>query len=245
LSSSRSNSEPGGTAVFLIDSRLFSTDDLASFEQRLDEAAAKRLAGFVRGERRRQFILGRMLLRLAACRWRSAAWNDVTIEEGEVRPQLRFVDGRDLACSISHSRHWIGCAVADCNKLGLDLEVVDDSRDIAGLTQVGMEAAEAHWVLQRTAQQRSDAFYRLWCMKEALYKMEGISNLPAAVLLAGETAPLVTTDDMAFHVLPQPELAIAVCAEPQAGAPTITSITDLRLELRMCGAYSRTTDIDT
>ena len=98
--------------------------------------------------------------------------------------------------------------------LGLDVEIVDTGRDLAGLAETAFHPAESAWLRRRPDEDRVAAFYRLWTLKEALYKL--MSNLGKVQ----ETAPLV--DDLGApatqgngwysHAMTHADIAVALCS---------------------------------
>jgi len=82
-----------------------------------------------------------------------------------------FVVGRpDLFISISHSRTTLACAVTFAGPLGIDLERPRPDRDLSGIAAFAFGPGEQ----RRAAAEGPDGFYRIWTLREAIAKAEGI-----------------------------------------------------------------------
>ena len=160
--------------VWLLDIRPVTEFAVAGFEQRLAASEAHRYATFARKQRKRQFVVGRMLLRLAVSKMMNVPVHDITvIDRLGSAPKLFFAGGQSSPpnFSISHSGNWVGCALSTDVMLGFDLEVNHPDRDIVALSQAAFEPDEQLWLMQQPDADRIAAFYRLWSTREALYKL--------------------------------------------------------------------------
>ena len=165
-------------AVWLLDIGTVSEDALGFFEQRLSASEAQRYASFIRKQRKRQFLLGRMLLRLAISNMINLPVHVISVmDRAGSAPELFVPDSRSSApnFSISHSGNWVGCALSTDGLLGFDIEVNNPARNILGLSEAAFHQEEHLWLLQQPDAERIAAFYRLWSTREALYKL--MSNL--------------------------------------------------------------------
>ncbi|HEU4638136.1 MAG TPA: 4'-phosphopantetheinyl transferase superfamily protein [Candidatus Binatia bacterium] len=161
-------------AVWLLDIRRVTEFAVAGFEQRLAASEAYRYSRFARKQRKRQFLVGRMLLRLAVSKMMNVPVHAITvIDRVGSAPKLFFAGGQSAPpnFSISHSGNWVGCALSTDVMLGFDLEVNHPDRDIVALSQAAFEPDEQLWLMQQPDADRIAAFYRLWSTREALYKL--------------------------------------------------------------------------
>src|SRR5918993_1026741 len=173
--------------VWLLDINRVTELAVADFEQRLTASEARRYANFARRQRKRQFLVGRMLLRLAVSKMINVPVHGITvIDRVGAAPKLCFVDGQSSPpnFSISHSGNWVGCALSTEVMLGFDLEVNHPDRDIVALSQAAFEPDEQLWLMQQPDADRIAAFYHLWSTREALYKlMSGLGReMPSSSL---------------------------------------------------------------
>jgi 4'-phosphopantetheinyl transferase len=187
--------------VWLADGRSISDERIAGYCDWLNVEEQKRLARFVRFERKRQFVLGRVLLReCLGSALQVPARTVRLLEQPGNAPRLVFPDIETAGLSISHSGDWVACAVSATTALGLDIERVDASRNIEELAAQAFDPEQRAWLAARPDSSRLRDFYQLWSQQEARFK------LPAPV--AYETA--------LYH----PELAAVLCsAQPLTDAP--------------------------
>ena len=216
-----SQGEPSAT-LWLLNSSCVSGQDLDFFVQRLSASERCRYAGFARRERQRQFLLGRTLLRVAIARVTGLSpYAFDVIERPSDAPQLTFPAG---PCSIpyfslSHSGEWIGCAISSSARLGLDIEVVDPTRDILAGGRIAFHSEEHAWLLRQSDSTRLSAFYELWCSREALYKLQyGLES-------QRHLAPLITAGVIADsgctwrrYSLPRSGLVMIICSDRKLAA---------------------------
>jgi 4'-phosphopantetheinyl transferase len=161
--------------LWLFNGKSVSENDLQHFAAWLGPSETSRLACFTRTVRRRQFLLGRVLLRFAVANITGLASDEFSVLEkcGE-GPQLSFHDRSYPApnFSLSHSGDWVACVVSTAAVLGVDIEVNRVDRDFDALCSFAFQAREQVWLGTRPHSERSAAFYLLWCMREALYKLQ-------------------------------------------------------------------------
>jgi len=164
--------------VWLLDIRRVPECVVNYFVQRLAASEFHRYAKFMRSQRKRQFLLARMLLRLAASKMMNVPVDEITvIDRVGSAPELLVLDGQVSPpnFSISHSRNWVGCALSTEVMLGFDIELNDPARDIIALGDAAFQRNEQRWLTQQPDNSRIAAFYELWSTREALYKL--MSNL--------------------------------------------------------------------
>jgi 4'-phosphopantetheinyl transferase len=178
--------------VWLVDAAAVPEPVLAHYAAWLGASERARCARFVRAERRRQFILGRALLRLALGRLLARDPSTIALTErpGQA-PSLPCAPALDGCFSISHSGPWVACAASAHTRLGLDIERIDPARDVLALAEHAFDAAELAALRSCAAGQQHAAFYRMWCAHEAGIKLGAVSAIDyplAAPGLAGALA---------------------------------------------------------
>ncbi|NRR29553.1 4-phosphopantetheinyl transferase [Oxalobacteraceae bacterium] len=184
-------------------------DVLAAYLPWLSPAEVLRHSRFMRPERQRQFLIGRVLLRMALAPVLNLAPAAIKLEERAARaPRLLSVPakGTPPGFSISHSGNWVACAVSAQTAIGLDIEVMDPSRDLMALASQAMDGEVCAQLQALAQQQRIPAFYQAWSEQEARFKL-GQCDSPSCVSVA--------------HA----ELSIVVCsAQPLTGAPQVKMV---------------------
>jgi len=176
-----------------------------------------RYTQFLRPERQRQYLLGRMLLRVAISRHLGVPTDGITIiDQPNAGPRL-YVEQVEVTpgVSLSHSGSWIACATSRHGAIGVDIEVIDTRRDVLALAQAAFASEEYAWVGAQPPAKRVDAFYTVWTRKEALFKLHCNQGkaLAALPLVVHGDALISHSAQWIFSSAPHSLLAVAVCAQ--------------------------------
>jgi hypothetical protein len=140
-------------------------DTLAFFVQRLSGSEANRYNSFLRHERRRQFLLGRILLRLAVSHLTGLPADGLDIRERPGNAPLLVLPDAQQASpgfSISHSRNWVACLVSCDVAVAIDIEVHESARDINAISELVFHPSEHHWLLALSRAERKDVEMLYW-----------------------------------------------------------------------------------
>ncbi len=164
------------TLAWIVDGRAFVAGDSPpdGVSTVLSAHERVRLHRFLKPQRAREFLLGRLLMRYALMQATGCSLDAIDVTERPGAAPLvsiggRLADGVQLpAASISHSRGWIACALGSACQVGVDIEVPAPQRDLAALADLAFTAGERAWLAAQALPEQ--AFYHLWCGKEALYK---------------------------------------------------------------------------
>jgi 4'-phosphopantetheinyl transferase len=219
--SSRSPMNDSGwpsATLWLLDGSQVQQDDLAFFVARLGASEAHRSASFIRKERRRQFLLGRMLLRIAVADVTGLSPDEMhVIERPGKSPQLIFPNRQRFFAnfSLSHSREWVACATSPQATLGLDIEVIDPRRDIFGISKMAFQPIEHSWLLSQPDTERLPAFYSLWSAREALFKLQCNLGQETALspLVGDKNASIFQSNGWHRYQLPMGNLSVEVFSD--------------------------------
>lgn len=158
--------------LWLADASALDDAALAPLTGWLGPSELQRYAGFTRPLRRRQFLVGRVLLRQALGALLGVPASVIALVERRGNaPLLDRAGCAHIGFSISHSGPWVACAVSDESLLGLDIEVVDPARDLHALAAQAFETADIAWLQARPDSSRVRDFYDMWCAKEARIKL--------------------------------------------------------------------------
>ena len=158
-------------SIWLADARNVDTAQLPRFVSWLSATEAARYASFVRPQRQRQFLLGRAMLRLAVGQMLDVPPADIVLQERPGQAPQLLEPASGLYFSISHSGHWVACAVSTDTSLGLDIEVCDPQRDVLALAQQAFDGEVLASLENMLPAERTAAFYRQWTELEARYKL--------------------------------------------------------------------------
>lgn len=162
--------------LFFVDADAVPDADLPRLREWLAPGEQARCQRFARAQRLRQFIIGRVLARVALGRILGVPASAVVLEEQVAGAPLlaapaSAVKDFEGGFSISHSGRWVACAVSAHTRLGLDIEWLDASRDLDALAAQAFEAPEVAAWQALPAMRRVDGFYRLWSEQEARFKL--------------------------------------------------------------------------
>jgi len=143
----------------------------------LGEADYARATAIRSASRRRQFLLGRQLLWLALKRlYGNDEIKKWRLRQSEQGQPVLFYDatGHDLRTkvSVTHSGSYVGCAIAECACLGVDLEV-HKPRDWGRLEDEVFSPDEQADLRSMPEAKRFRRAYELWSLKEAYLKAIG------------------------------------------------------------------------
>ena len=160
--------------VWLLDWKMLARLDENALIPFLDISSLDRLLGIIRQERRLQFILGRILLKLVVSAKTGVLFTRITIKEHPGYPPSISTNGwlfNDIHFSISHSQNFIGCGVSLAKPIGLDIEVIEKSRNIDEMAQIGFQENERDWLMQQPTELKHSRFNLIWTRKESCYKL--------------------------------------------------------------------------
>ncbi len=206
--------------VCLIDLRAIGDAELAGYLRWLGPTEAVRYRRFVRPQRRRQFLAGRVLLRRMLSQLLAIAPAQIRlIEQPGQAPCLDWAAGSRPGFSLSHSGHWVACAVSAETGIGLDIEVIDLARDIDALAEQAFAAADAARLRRLPMAARAPAFYRMWTEQEALCKL-GPCEQGSCISLQDPTVRTLPTLPMVSSCAQPLSIALA-SAQPLSSIPLV------------------------
>lgn len=197
--SSDANPNAGPVAtVWLLDGRSVGDDQLLPYVSWLTPDELQRYQRFLRPERQRQFLLGRILLRYSLGELLDIAPSSISLSERPGHaPVLNLKQGLP-GFSLSHSGPWVACAVSEQSALGLDIELLNGARNLLALAEQAFDATECTLLTEKQGDARVAAFYTLWSTKEARYKL----------------ASTATSDSVAHCMtFPHTDISIVLCSE--------------------------------
>jgi 4'-phosphopantetheinyl transferase len=197
--------------LWIVDADAITDEDLLRYRGWLSPGETARYQRFVRAQRQRQFVAGRVLLRMVLGRLLGVPPQDIRLEE-QVGKAPRLIapaaKGGLPGFSIAHTGRWVACAASAATALGLDIEMLDADRDLGALAEQAFDSGEmAQWERLRGLPEalRVAGFYRLWSEKEARFKLGAAGGHCVA--------------------LPHAELSMALCGELPLNQPTVEIVT--------------------
>ncbi len=146
-------------------------DEWSTLAGHLTETEWGRANRYIRLADRKQFVLGRGLLRHLGEQLTGQASADLRISTAENGKPF-FPDYPDIGFNLSHSGGWLLFAfLFDGGEVGVDVERIQQERDLSSVVQQYFSEEE------QTEIQSGDSlplFYRYWTRKEALLKAYGL-----------------------------------------------------------------------
>lgn len=199
---------PGAAAadhglIWLASTAALTEARLAHYAGWLGQSERQRRGRFIRAERRRQFVAGRALLRMALGRLLAVEPASIVLEErlGQA-PALVHPHDPGIGLSISHSGHWVACAATRSTPVGLDIELIDPSRDVLALAEQALSSEAIGELRACTPGDRVGTFYRLWCLHEAGIKLGSASAADYLFEHAGHAGALSCARPLAAAPVP-------------------------------------------
>ncbi|MFP8872997.1 MAG: 4'-phosphopantetheinyl transferase superfamily protein [Myxococcota bacterium] len=219
--------------------------DVAVWFQRVGEAAAARAPAYLellsRTEReshdrhrpsaRLEFLTAHALVRRALSRHAAvepSAWRFEVDDQG--RPQLQDPPPQlRIDFNLSHTEGLVACAVTRSGQVGVDVECLDEERDVARIARRILGPCEQRWLQGLDDATRGLGLLDCWTLKEAHLKALGtgirspLSGLEfeigpgqAARLLSGPVGSHAPTDWRYLRSAPTPRHRLSAampCAE--------------------------------
>lgn len=138
-------------------------------EAMLSASETERLGHLRSAMRRREYLLGRALMRHAlSSRFRRAPSDWQVLDQQRAKPVVTNLPGGNYF-ALTHSKDLVCFALANC-PLGVDLEFIATARNYETMAKKFMNEAE-RTRLAAGGDDQADFFYRAWCAKEACYKL--------------------------------------------------------------------------
>jgi 4'-phosphopantetheinyl transferase len=148
----------------------------------LHESERQRYCKLLRPQRRRQFLVGRTLLRHALSDLFDGSPESWQIRERPgLAPELASATPSPITFSLAHSRDQVVCILTSGTVVGVDIEYTGRQRDFLCMAARFFHPENVRQ-LQELQEDRAAGFYRLWTLHEAAFKIcnesDGVSKSP-------------------------------------------------------------------
>jgi 4'-phosphopantetheinyl transferase len=120
----------------------------------------------------RQFVLTRGFLRLMIAQYADCPQAAIDIVDGEGEAPRLVDNPRSINFSVSHSCDWSAIAVGT-RPLGIDIERINQEGNWRQIADLCFHEDELAFLQAVPPEKRVDAFFDIWCRKEALLKASG------------------------------------------------------------------------
>jgi 4'-phosphopantetheinyl transferase len=97
------------------------------------------------------------------------------LERPGAAPMLSVDGCEEVGFSVSHSGRWVGCAASLACRVGFDIEVKDQCRNLDALAEQAFDEDQRSWLASRPPDSRVRDFYTLWSTAEARFKLGAAS----------------------------------------------------------------------
>jgi len=168
-----------GVAVHVLAHREpVEAEDVAHLAQCLDSDENARHFYFQRD--RNAFVLAHAFLRQVLSRYAPVAPESWHFARGPWgKPRVAPAFGTELSFNLSHTKGCIACAVTCGREVGIDVERLDPTGELADLARRFFAPVEVASLTALPDAQQSRRFYELWTLKEAYLKARGLGlSLP-------------------------------------------------------------------
>jgi len=178
----------------------------------LHESERRRYHGLLRPQRRRQLLMGRVLLRRALSTLFArlpTSWR--TTERLGQAPHLASDTPSPVAFSLAHSGDRVACMLASGAMVGVDIEHMGRQRDFLGLAAHCFHPENVRQLQALQVEEQVAGFYRLWTLHEAALKVCNGCNGRRGEYLRGcgrDRAPVFVAT-----LLGEYSLALAMCGD--------------------------------
>ena len=168
-------SAAGNASITYVDLRLDTERETSAFGW-LDQSEQARLERIQAARRRREFVLCRSALRAVLCDRLDCDNTQLSFEDSEQGKPSALVRAAAAAIdfSVSHSGGHALIAVVEEGRVGIDVEDRSTTRDIDGAASLTFTPAEQAELAAMSGARKTEFFYRIWTMKEALIKALGV-----------------------------------------------------------------------
>ncbi len=169
----------GNAEIWMLDTDQISGLDETTLLPLLDQGTLLRYSRIVHRQRRSQFLLGRILLKYALSELLGINCHRIAFQENSNAAPVYLIDGtvsENIRFSLSHSKNFIACATSLTAPIGLDIEKMENSRNIDAISQFVFLEEEKRWLEHQPEESRRNHFYLLWTKKEACYKWQSSQN---------------------------------------------------------------------
>lgn len=185
--------------LWFADHADFEVDELqVSCKEWLTEVELARYRRFQSERRRKEFLLGKMLVRTVLSEYGSLSPGQWQFAENEYgRPSVAAgLASPGIHFNLSHSGERLVLAVSRLPEIGVDIEASSRARRVERIAGRYFSEAEVRALLQLHKEGQLTRFYELWTLKESYIKARGMG---LALPLQKFGFEFAGDDAIAFH----------------------------------------------
>ncbi|MEN2282159.1 4'-phosphopantetheinyl transferase superfamily protein [Algoriphagus sp. SE2] len=128
---------------------------------------------FLRPHIKTRFIKRRSILRKLFSEYLSIKPKEIVINQSKLGKPYVANPGAEIYFNISHSRDYVIYGFSPEAELGVDIEYLDPEIEAELISTHFFSSEEISLIKNSKGNRRSEAFFRLWCIKEAYIKLVG------------------------------------------------------------------------
>ncbi len=156
---------------FKINEKSFNENILMKF---LSHEELLRLDNIKNVNRKLQFLIGRLTLRVHLGKVFSKKPNDINIFIKE-NGAILIKEDPQIYASISHSQNLV-CVALNDQPLGIDIEYQKEKKDFLKLAKFSFNDNFAKMLSLKSPKEQKSFFYTEWTKKEAIFKLKSLAK---------------------------------------------------------------------
>lgn len=158
--------------LWLVDLSI-SDDQRARLAQVLSPDEVERAERYRFDKDRRRYEIRRSVLRTVLAGYTGIGAAELSFDRGPHGKPMFPADGPDVSFNLSFSAQLALIGITRGRALGVDIQHVDDKRDLVPLAERFFAEHEAQEIAAAEGDDRVQRFYRYWARKEAIAKTTG------------------------------------------------------------------------
>lgn len=189
---------PGEVHLWLLDMDRWNQNHIAEAQRLLNSEEQARAKRFIRGGE--AYVASRWLMRRLLGSYTQI--HPAKLQLARTNKGKPYLPQESLEFNLSHSGRWVLLAVAQGLALGVDVEHPQPSLGFLEISNHYFHVDEQRWLQQLDPGAQAHGFYRLWTLKEALFKALGIgitAGLECAAFQLADYSPRVTLDTSLYQ----------------------------------------------
>jgi len=157
-----------------VDLWLAKLDQLPNEDGRyLSEEEQSLASRFLHKKYQTHFINRRSILRKLLSSYLSIKPNEIVIQQTKLGKPYVTNEGARIYFNTSHSKNYVLYGFSLEAELGVDIEFIDAEIEAELISTHFFCSEEIRLIRSSEGKKKSEAFFRLWCIKEAFIKLEG------------------------------------------------------------------------
>lgn len=139
----------------------------------LSQQERARLERITHIKSRECFLAGRTLIRHILSHYLKISPANICIETSVYGKPFQSHQSR-LSFNLSHTGEQFALAISESGEVGVDIEQYKQRKNLDGMVQQVLTESEQEWFYLLPEEHKTENFYRLWSLKEAILKSEGV-----------------------------------------------------------------------